>query len=163
MYKCVNKKAKGFGDTVEILENHFESRSSVSDGKNRIESILKKETKRQRAANATNGLKWNINTTEKCRTSDNQILNKLTSRNRNMGLVENKDDVFTHVDIRQPIVQRKIIKTEWAVTRIFTFNDNSQTYEVMKKDKVLQTNGSIDKIFAIAPNLTTIAYDPLKQ
>lgn len=57
---------------------------------------------------------------------------------------------------------RKVINTEWAITRIHTFDDDSQTYEVMNKNKVLERNGSVKRIFAIAPNLTTIAYDPLQ-
>lgn len=61
------------------------------------------------------------------------------------------------------VKDRKVTKTEWAVTRIYTFDDDSQTYEVMKKDKVLDRNGGVERIFAMAPNLTTVAYDPLKR
>lgn len=74
-----------------------------------------------------------------------------------MGLLKIGDQV------QEPNLQRKVVKTEWAVTRIYTFDDKSQTYEVMKKEMVLDESGSVKKIFAIAPNLTTIAYDPLKH
>ena len=59
---------------------------------------------------------------------------------------------------------RKVIKSEWAFTRISTFNDHSQTYEVMNRENGTNDKSSnIQKIFAIASNFTTLAYDPLKH
>lgn len=78
-------------------------------------------------------------------------------------------NTFSQLPIRQKRIgknvklnDRKLIKTEWAVTRIYTFDDDSKTYEIMKKDKVLDKCDGIERIFAITPNLTTVAFDPVK-
>lgn len=53
--------------------------------------------------------------------------------------------------------QRKVNKMEWADTRVRICDDDSEIYEILNKD------GSMKKIIVIAPNKTTVAYDPLKR
>ncbi|XP_037048861.1 uncharacterized protein LOC119083278 [Bradysia coprophila] len=144
--KCSTKtftQTKGFGDSVTVVQDKIEKKLFRSDGRNRFESILKQETKHH-------NIQASRNTNNRMGRSGNQNHNELTSR---------PQKAIKNVKLKD----RKVTKTEWAVTRIYTFDDDSQTYEVMKKDKVLDRNGGIERIFAMAPNLTTVAYNPLKR
>ncbi|KAJ6639626.1 hypothetical protein Bhyg_12373 [Pseudolycoriella hygida] len=138
---------KGFGDSVtasvRVVQEKFEKKIFLSDDKNSFESILRKEIKQQKIQASPN---MNISRLER---SGNQTFKEFTTRPQ-------KDSR------NRKLRDRKVTKTEWAVTRIYTFDDDSQTYEVMNKDKV-HRNDAVKRIFAIAPNLTTIAYDPLKR
>ncbi len=155
-------QTKGFGDSVTVLENTFERKLFRSSGKQRFESILKKETKQQRIIASPR-----THTSRVERRKESILLNekRLLWVNAPLyNLVTNKL-VNERTDRKnlKLVTDRKVIKTEWAFTRISTFDDDSQTYEIMKKDKVLVKNGEIERIFAIAPNQTTVAYEPLKD
>lgn len=58
----------------------------------------------------------------------------------------------------------KIIKQEWATTRINTFDDSSKTFEVMDPRQFSEIDSSdVDRtktIFAVLPNRTTVCYVP---
>lgn len=61
----------------------------------------------------------------------------------------------------------KIIKTEWAMSRINKFDDGSSTFEIMEPTDEQPINNSINSMnkssvmFAVLPNRTTVCYVPL--
>lgn len=57
----------------------------------------------------------------------------------------------------------KILKQEWATTRIITYADSSKTFEVMEPKKfrefdIIDVNHLTATVFAVLPNKTTVCY-----
>lgn len=69
--------------------------------------------------------------------------------------------------IKEETRSKVLIRTEWSLTKINVFDDNSRIYEVMKptttKLENFQSNESIQNVFAVLPNGVTICYFPLSE
>lgn len=167
-----DKSAKHSNSEVSATYSNIESLIGNTNSKNYSSPALSLVT-----PNADEEIKMNSETSIKLSSVKSNILHSNNEKEsllndgeikRNLNLLDyqSKQPKITPFRKRQNKRKPKLIKIQWALTRINVFDDHSRTFEIMKplyRNPLRQCPNSTVLVFALLPDGTCLCYNRIPK